>query len=319
MKKKKVFVTGMAGYLGGCLARELDRTYWCGRFHGMDVNVPMAKYKKGEFRQMDINSPALVDWIREIQPDIVVHLAFIVDQVHDETLMHRVNVDGTKNVLRAAREAGVGQVLVASSATAYGAWPDNPVPLKENDRIRAHPTFIYARDKAEVEGVMAEWAKENVGTKLSVIRPCVIYGPNVDNYISGLFTMPLGLGTVGHDPRFQFVHEDDVVGSILHILKKEAAGPFNVAPPDTVSLSEANRICNKPSVPIPDKALEILFKAAWRLRLPVFRVPEPFLDYVRYPWLVDSTRLREELGYEFTYSSRETFEIMLRAKGVLKY
>ncbi|MFH2098926.1 MAG: NAD-dependent epimerase/dehydratase family protein [Pseudomonadota bacterium] len=177
MKNKRIFVTGMAGYVGGCLGRELDRTDWCERFYGMDLKEPLAKYRKGEFRRMDVNSPALVEWIREVRPDILIHLAFMVDPVHDDALMHKVNVGGTENVLRAVKEAGVPQVLVASSATAYGAWPDNPVPLKESDPIRPHPDFRYAKDKALMEGMLKEFVRDNTGVNLSFVRPCVIYGP----------------------------------------------------------------------------------------------------------------------------------------------
>ena len=43
--------------------------------------------------------------------------------------MYDIDVNGTQNVLEAASAAGVEHLLVASSTTAYGAFPDNPVPL----------------------------------------------------------------------------------------------------------------------------------------------------------------------------------------------
>ena len=62
--------------------------------------------------------------------------------------MYDVDVNGTHNVLEAAAAAGTGQVLVTSS-TAYGAFPDNPVPLTEDDPVRGVAGFSYARDKTE--------------------------------------------------------------------------------------------------------------------------------------------------------------------------
>ena len=314
MKQKKFFVTGMAGYLGACLARELDRASSCKKFYGIDVKEPLAKYKKGEFKKMDMRDPALVDWIKEVQPDVIVHLAFVVSPILDEKLMREINIGGTKNVLKAVTEAGVKQLIVTSSGTAYGAWPDNPVPLKETDPIRQHPEFSYARDKAEEEFVLAEFAKNHPEVILTIIRPCTVCGPHIDNYISELFCMPIGISPIGEEPQGQFVHEDDVVRSILFLAKKEVPGPFNVGPPDILPYSQANSLVSKPLVPMPFWLLRICFKVAWRFQLPVLRVPDAFVDFVRYPWVVDSTKIMN-LGFEFIYSSREAFEIMVRVKA----
>ncbi len=73
------------------------------------------------------------------RPDALVHLAFILNPMHDEAAMYEIDVGGTHNVLEAAADAGVGQVLVTSSSTAYGAFPDNPVPLTEEHPVRGVP------------------------------------------------------------------------------------------------------------------------------------------------------------------------------------
>ena len=72
--------------------------------------------------------------------------------------MYHIDVGGTQNVLEAAEGAGVQQVLVTSSATAYGAFPDNPVPMTEEHPVRGVPDFEYARDKAESDRLCQLWA-----------------------------------------------------------------------------------------------------------------------------------------------------------------
>ena len=74
-------------------------------------------------------------------------------------------------------------VLVTSSATAYGAFPDNPVPLTEDDPVRGVPDFEYARDKAESDRLCQLWALENPERTMTIVRPCIVFGPTVDNYI----------------------------------------------------------------------------------------------------------------------------------------
>ncbi len=247
----------------------------------------------------------------------MVHLAYILEETHNLGLMHRVNFEGSKNALEAAGRAGVKQILVASSGTAYGAWPDNPAALKEDHALNANPGFHYAVDKVKVEGLCRECTQKHPQVILSLIRPCVVYGPNVSNYLSELFDMPVLTTIRGFNPPLQFVHEDDVVKAVISILEKKGQGPFNIAPEDTITMAEICRMSGKLQVRIPYPLVRLIVGLTWASRLPMYNFSTAFLDYIRYPWVVDSGRIRNELGYRFRYSSRETVEIILRGKGIL--
>jgi len=316
MAGKKVFITGMSGYLAGNLCRELDRSDWCENFFGMDVKKPLYKYDKCEFRQMDINDPGLLDWVAELKPDILIHLAYVVPEMHDHGLMHHINFDGSRNALAAAEAGKVSQVLVASSGTAYGAWPDNPAALKEDHALRANPGFIYAVDKVKVEDLCRESVKKHPQVIMTIIRPCVVYGPRVDNYISNLLDHYFILGLRGYNPPLQFVHEDDVAAAIIHLAQKGCAGAFNLAPEDTITMEEVYALSRKPTIPFPDWFLTPMVALQWALRIPTLNFSTAFLDYIRYPWVMDNSRIRAT-GFRFRYSSRETVELMLRAKAWL--
>ncbi|MDI6796713.1 MAG: NAD-dependent epimerase/dehydratase family protein [Desulfatibacillaceae bacterium] len=316
MEQKTVFITGASGYVGSILCRELDRLGWCKAFYGMDINLPRAKYRKGTFRKMDITDPALVDWVDEIKPDILVHLAFILNPIRDEGHMTHINVGGTKNTLAAIEKAKIPQACMISSATAYGAFADNPVPITEKDPIRPHPHFSYARDKAQMEALCAEFMEAHPKVVMSIIRPSIIYGPGVDNYLSYLFTLPVGMVPKNHNTPLQFVHEDDVVGSIIHLLENKGKGPFNVAPSDTMTLRECVSLAGRTILPMPDWVLYRVFDWTWRMKLPIARVPPTFYDYVRYPWVLDNSRLTSEMGYKFLYSTRDTLKSMFLAKNI---
>ena len=263
---------------------------------------------------MDMNSANLADLLMDLQPDVLIHLAFIVNPIHNEKHMSRVNIDGTENILNATEAAGVSQIMVASSGTAYGAWPDNPVPLKETDPIREHSTFRYAKDKAVVEDMCARYMERNPDSVLSIIRPCIVYGKNVDNYISYIFTLPLVPQIIGHDTAQQFVHEDDVTGSMLAILQEEGRGAFNLAPDDTILMSEVVKKSGKASISLPFVFAKIGAKLLWLLRFPMLSFPPSFIDYVCFPWVLDNTRIQDEMGYTFKYSSSETLDIMLDSR-----
>jgi UDP-glucose 4-epimerase len=292
---------------------------WCERIDACDVRPPLDKHPKIVYREQDITDPRFVDWVVERAPDVLVHLAYVLDPIHDETRMTSINIGGTRHALEAAARAGVSKVMVASSGTAYGAWPDNPVPLKETDPIRPHPTFQYAREKAAVEAMCARFADEHPEVVLSIVRPCVLYGPNVRNYLSRLLTgLPVAIGLAGYEPELQFVHEDDVADAMLLILEQSARGAFNIAPPDTLSMGEVLRLTGKRVVRVPERVLAPAIDFMWRHHIPLFGAPSSFLDYLRYTWTLDGTRLREELGFEFRYSSRDALTVMLRAKRVLR-
>lgn len=319
MSGKKVLITGVSGYIGGALCRVLEHTAWCARVDGCDIRAPLDKLDKVHYRELDINDPDLAGWVADCAPDVVLHLAFVLNPMHDEARMRRINVGGTRAVLQAAAAAGTRQVMVASSGTAYGAWPDNPVPLRETDPIRPHPGFQYAREKAEVETICADFMEAHPEVVFSIIRPCVLYGPNVHNYLSRLLTgMPTVVGLAGYDPDLQFVHEDDVSRAIVAILEQEARGAFNIAPPDTLTMEETLGMTGKRVVRLPEWVLAPLADLLWRFRINVLGAPASFLDFMRYPWVLDPGRLMEELGFEFRYTSREALTVMLRSKGVLR-
>jgi UDP-glucose 4-epimerase len=265
-----------------------------------------------EFRQGDVLDRAIVGWLRDFQPDTVVHLAFAVDPGRDERGMHAVNVDGTRTVLDAAVDAGVGRVLVASSGTVYGAWPGVPQPHDESSGVRPRPEYYYSRDKGIVEELVAEFAAAHPAVAVSWTRPTIICGPGLRNFLSDLFLhLPFMILPDGADTPLQFVHEDDVAAATVAILRAAGRGPFNVAPADAVTQRDLARMMGVAAVPVPFFLVALASRAWWALRLPLLRTPPGLIHYLRHPWLMSSERLRRECGFEFNCSSREAFATLL--------
>ena len=314
MTGQTVVITGSSGYLGRALCRELARTSWCETIVGVDVALPPERCERLVFHHREVNDPGLGAWMKDLRPDVLVHLAFILTPMHDARAQWEVNVEGTLNVLRAARLSRVPQVMVASSGTAYGAWPDNPVPLRETDAIRPSG-FSYSDEKAQLEKDCERFGQDHPEVVLSVIRPCVVYGPNVRNYLSDLLTaLPIPVALSGYEPPLQFVHEEDVAAAIVKILETRARGPFNIAPPDTLTLGDVLELMGRKGLLLPEHVLVPLFSLLWKLRVSYPHAPPSFLDFMRYPWVLDSQKLRD-LGFTFQFSSREALSTMLRAKG----
>ena len=99
--------------------------------------------------------------------------------------MYDINVNGTLNILKACKDLGIKHLIVASSGTAYGAWPDNPYPIKESDPIRVFPIkFNYAHHKGIIEKQICDFADNNPDILVNIVRPSIVYGPNTENYLS---------------------------------------------------------------------------------------------------------------------------------------
>ena len=244
------------------------------------------------------------------------HLAFILNPSHDEGLMYEVDVNGTHNVLEAAAEVGIRQVLVTTSGVAYGAFPDNPNPITEDQPVRGVARFSYARDKTESDRIVQLWALQHPDTITTIVRPCIVFGPNVDNYLLRLWTkQPFAVDAGNLDGQIQFVHEDDVVDAVCGLLIGRHAGQFNLAPDGLMTLRECAELLETPIRKMPLRLYRALAKLLWRLRMS--EAPPGQIDFAIYPWIISNEKLKSTLGWTPKHTSRETFEITMRAQGKL--
>jgi UDP-glucose 4-epimerase len=314
---RAVGITGAGGYIGQRLIAYLEKQDWCTRILATDIKAPVVESSKLTFSRKDIREPSLADLWRGQDVTTVVHLAFVVDPMHDERLMYDINVNGTLNVLTICEELAVGHVIVASSGTAYGAWPDNPEVLKEDDPIRVFPPkFSYAHHKGLIEKQCAEFIERHPDVTFNIVRPCVVYGPNTDNYLSRLFERMSFISLVdGRDPHMQFVHEDDVAQLFSLLIEKKVPGPFNVAGDGPMRFSEIGAMIGMKSKRVPRWLAYGMAWLMWRLRIPRVEGPAGIIDYTAYPWVLDTTRAKELLGWKPRYDTRETARIMLETHG----
>ena len=316
---QRVAITGSSGYYGRKLIEHIRRESPETQLLGIDV-VPPRDAVPHEFFQADVRSLDVRTALAKFQPDTIVHLAFVVNPIRDTRLMSDINVGGTRNVFTAVRELRPQRFLMASSATAYGAWPDNPVPISEDWQLRARDKFQYSSDKTRLETEIKSLADELSEVAVSWTRPVIIGGKGVNNYLSRyILNLPLIVLPDGFDIPLHFVHEEDCVAATWAILSQNARGPFNVGPPDYTPLKRIAEITNRGTVRMPFWAMRLATTIWWGLRLPIFDFPPTLHEFARFPWVVSPTRLQNELGFQFRFSSEETLLEMwnehLRKKG----
>jgi UDP-glucose 4-epimerase len=308
-------ITGGSGYIGSRLVDLLERRDDTEKIVICDVAAPKGYRPHTEYERLDVRDRQAVRSVLErVRPDVLVHLAFILNPSHDEEFAYNVDVNGTHNVLEAADKVGTRQVLVTTSGVAYGAFPDNPVPLTEDDPVRGVAGFTYARDKTESDRLCQLWAATHPERVMTIVRPCIVFGPNVDNYLVRLWTkqpFAVDVGTI--DRQIQFVHEDDVVEGITGLLLGRHAGAFNVAGDGLMTNRECAELIGTPTRKMPLRVYRGLARVMWKLRQS--EVPPGGIEFALHSWLLSNEKLKRTTGWSPKYTSRETFEITMRAHG----
>ena len=153
--------------------------------------------------------------------DWVLHLANRYSLYErDERLYEAVNVQGNRNIMQAALEAGVGKVVHVSSIVAFGASPDQP--LREGSRVGPHAN-AYARTKHAGDEIVRTYARQ--GLPVVMIYPGAVLGPG-DPKDTGVWIRQLVRrqqpARVFEGGGFTFVHVNDVAKAI--VLAAERAG-----------------------------------------------------------------------------------------------
>ena len=304
---RRVAVTGASGYLGRLLVNRLVRCEEVERVLAID-NHPMLRQPPPsvDFVNRDTTRD-ISDLLIRHRVDCVAHLAFVIRPDRNRERARKVNVEGAANVLDGCAAAGVEQVLYMSSATVYGAHPDNPPALTERAPLRPVAGFQYAEAKVEVEELLREFGRRHRDASVCVLRACPVLGPDADNFVARNLARRVLVGVAGYDPPMQFLHEDDVSDIMTHCLMNRVDGIYNVGGRDTLRMSEMARVAGSKLLRLPAHLLYGVTELSWLLRMQG-NTPACGLDFIRYPWVVSGERLEREHGLRAERSSEQAWE-----------
>jgi len=123
----RLAVTGIASDFGTVITSLLFADPEVEQVVGIDLRDPRISHPKLRFEREDVRSERMRGLFGGC--DAVVHLAFVVAEIHDKELTHSINLGGSKNVIDAAYESGARRLVIASSIASYGVHPDHPTPI----------------------------------------------------------------------------------------------------------------------------------------------------------------------------------------------
>lgn len=152
----RVLVTGINGFTGKYLEGLLNSSGY--DVYGTCYSKPINTEKH---YQCDItNKTAIYDIVREVKPDLVVHLAAVSFAAHtDPAVVYVTNIVGTRNLLEALcqTKCRTSRILLASTAQVYG-MVSHGQPITENDRLAPHND--YAVSKLAMEKIAEIWSSK---------------------------------------------------------------------------------------------------------------------------------------------------------------
>jgi nucleoside-diphosphate-sugar epimerase len=293
-----VAVIGTGTLIGRALLVRLQAAPDVDAIIGIDADEPEMPVGKLDFRVADIRDPLLP--LALDQADAVVHCGLELQPARDEDEMFLRVVKGTRNVLDAAAKVGARTVAVVTSAAAYGARPDTPLPLDEDAPLRASPDFAAAYQLRLVEEMIDEWADGHPGVAVTVLRPAYLLEP--DGWLARHLTSPRLPLVGGQSAPLQLVHPDDVAAALLLAVAGRVRGVFNVAADGWLPVTEVAAILGRRTVRVPEETTCSAVRWLWARGL--WHLPPGALPSLMYPSVVSADRLRES-GWAPVYSNRE--------------
>jgi UDP-glucose 4-epimerase len=305
MDSRRILVTGLSTYWGGRLAQALEAFDEVEAVIGVDNEEPNVELERTEYVKVGAQHALLRRVVEAAEIDTVVDTRLVVDSTTTTSAKaHDNNIIGTMNILAACSGADspVRKVVFKSSAHYYGCEQDDPAFFDEGMGRPHPPRTPIERDIVEAEASLNEFAEKNPGVAVSILRFANVLGPDVRTSHIGLFSLPAVPMILGFDPRYQFVHEDDVVHALEHAVQSKLPGIYNVAGDGVLALSEVAGLLGKPYAPVlPFWGTGL---AASALRRVGVNIPPEALNQLRFGRGLDNRRYKAT-GFDYGYTSRE--------------
>ncbi|OEK02270.1 hypothetical protein BFP97_12410 [Roseivirga sp. 4D4] len=309
---KRIFITGSTGFIGRKLAMKLaDEGHEVVALIRSKQKAADLQHERISFVEGDLFAiESLENGMKDCQE--VYHLAAFASVWAKGDTFKTVNIDGTLNVLDAAKKQGVAKVVVTSTAGVIGPAIDGPV---NEDTPRQVDFFTdYESTKYESELLIKEYVSK--GQHVVIVNPTRVYGPgplNVSNsvtklvkqYIEGKWKFIPGDGlSTGN-----YVYVDDVInGHVLAMQNGRAGERYLLGGDDATYFELFDTIAEigGKKYKLYKMPLGVLLTFG---RLQLFmaerfgRQPMITPGWVRkylYKWSVSSAKAQNELGYEVT-------------------
>ncbi len=319
---KVVLVTGACRFLGGYLTARLAQNPMIKGVIAVDAIAPskdmLRRMGRAEFVRADIRNPFIAKVIRNGDVDTVVHAAAAsyAPRSGGTAALKEINVMGAMQLFAACQKApSVRRVVLKSTSEVYGSSAHDPVMFTEDSTSRRPLRGGFAKDSLDTEGYARGLGRRRPDIAVTILRLANMIGPAMDTTLSRYLAGPLVPTMFGRDARLQLLHEQDALGVLERAAMAGKAGTFNIGADGIIMLSQAIRRAGRIPLPVPGFGVWALdsLRRANRYN----EISRDQFAYLSYGRVMDTTRMRSELGYQPKWTTAEAFDDYVRGRGMI--
>lgn len=302
LTKRTVAVTGATGHLGINLIKHLLHRNFKVKALIRKDDPPWLHSELDWIRGDVLNPESLSDLIKDCH--YLVHCASAIsvgDGNHD--LIYRVNVEGTRNLLKCSLKENIRFVYISSS-TATEDVKGNDI-FDERRPYRKTKSFYYAWTKARAEELVLDYVDQK-DLDAFILRPTAIIGPEdpqISRFGRTLLDMHKGELPFITDGGYNMVDVRDLCKTIENSLSKAAKGAVYLTGGHFVTLRELAKMANPSKTPLVLSVKLLLtllpfiniYDKLFPLRWPVNK--ESLMTLKNAPKKMNCTKARKELGH----------------------
>ncbi len=318
---KVVLVTGACRFLGGYLTARLAQNPLINGVIAVDAIAPskdmLRRMGRAEFVRADIRNPFIAKVIRNGEVDTVVHAAAAsyAPRSGGSAALKEINVMGAMQLFAACQKApSVRRVVLKSTSEVYGSSAYDPVVFTEDSSSRRPFRDGFAKDSLDIVGYVRGLGRRRPDIAVTILRLANMIGPAMDTTLSRYLAGPLVPTMFGRDARLQLLHEQDALGALERAAMAGKAGTFNIGADGIIMLSQAIRRAGRIPVPVPGFGVWALDSLRRANRYT--EITRDQFNYLSYGRVMDTTRMRAELGYQPKWTTAEAFDDYVRGRGL---
>ena len=250
----KILITGGMGFIGlhlvDYLLKKGNKIIVLDNFSNSNKNL-IKKIQNKNLRIIEGDVRKIDDIVNSMKnQEIVIHLAAKIsvnESIENPNETFDVNVNGTKNVLKACKKNNIKKLIVASSAAVYG---ENTSQSKLKEISKTNPISPYGESKLLMENEIKKNQLKNSNLECIILRFFNIFGNGQSSEYAGVITKFIekisknesieifGNGLQERD----FISVDDVIESILNAIKNGTGGTYNIGSGKTTTINDLAKV-----------------------------------------------------------------------------
>lgn len=307
----KILITGAAGCLGSRVVKALLKNDNFDIYATDIKQSPFTTYENLHYQCFDLRSNEFYEWVEEVKPNKIVHLASILQLSSNVTreMAYEIDVVSTDQLLAKSVEIGVDKFVITTSGAAYGYYPENKNVITEDRATKGNSDYFYSAHKAEVEQLMTQYSQSNPELKQVTFRPGAVLGPDFDGPIVNLFKQKVIVGLLRYPGPFNFIWSEDIVDYIIEALTTDVTGKFNISGDGTLSMKDIAKRLNKKYIPLPPMLIQAALAIAKPLGLSQYG-PEQ-VKFIKYRPVLANDKIKNTFVHQPTYTSEQALDSFL--------